>query len=649
MAVIGVDDPEAEAAADAPVTTDASSELERREHETTAAALRQLLEAGVRACSSMEAAGAIAAATATVLGLPTACAYLVDGTGRISEVATVGAAPGLAEELREALVGKLAADSPVWRRTMEGVTVGPDLIGDTAVSGLVRPGGVAEVLGLRSLATIPLLSSDGPLGLVLCGDPEPRRRWRNGDRSVLQQLALEGAVVVDNARLRAAERHEARHDPLTGLLNRRAFAEGFGRALDEAAVDGRSLAVLVIDLDRFKEVNDRLGHHSGDELLVEVGRRLEAELRDGDILARMGGDEFAVVLAGVDQGRAVEGVVERMRWTLALPMRLGAGTVRTEASIGWAFSPEQGNDVEGLLQRADLAMYAAKRSARRTEVQRAGMRACTELEVGLLGDLRRALVSDDELLLHYQPKLDLATGETVGAEALIRWDHPNYGMLGADALVPLAEDSGLMGALTAWVVPTALRQLRVWHDRGIDLRMAVNISAHDVADPQLAARFAAWLRFAGLTGSCLVVEVTERALLQDGAHTGAALQALRSLGIEISLDDFGTGYSSLAYLESLPVDEIKIDRRFLSAVDGPRHVLRSIIDLGHALDKRVVAEGVETVDHVAWLTAAGCDEAQGYLFSRPLDARRMLDWISERTLTGHVAPTGRAAAARSGA
>jgi diguanylate cyclase (GGDEF)-like protein len=612
----------------------ARSVRRRREtsaQETIAGAFRQLLEAGVRACTSMEAAEAIAATAASVLGLPTACAYLVDPAGRISEIATVGAAPGLAEQLRESLIGKRAIDSPVWKRAVEGSAAGPDLIADTAVLGRVRPGGVAEVLGLRSLATIPLLSSDGPVGLVLCGDPAPRPHWRLGDRAVLAQLALEGAVVVDNARLREGERHEASHDPLTGLLNRRAFSDRFRHALGLAATDGRALAVLVVDLDRFKEVNDVLGHHCGDTLLIEVGGRLRAELRGDDILARMGGDEFAVVLTSDGGRKAVETVVARMKRALEQPVALGATTLRIEASIGIAFFPEQGDDVNTLLQRADLAMYAAKRSARRTEVFRAGMQARAELELGLLGDLRHALERPDELLLHYQPKVELRTNEVVGAEALVRWDHPKYGMLGADAFVPLAEDSGLVSALTAWVVPTALRQVQEWRGRGVDLRMSVNISAHDLADPHLGDLFAAWLRRARLPGDCLVVEVTEGALLRDGDTAPARIQDLRTLGIEVSLDDFGTGYSSLAYLECLPVDEIKIDKSFLETDVMQRRVLRAIIDLGHGLGLRVVAEGVETIEQRDWLTAAGCDEAQGYLLSRPVGADAFIGWMAKRS------------------
>jgi diguanylate cyclase (GGDEF)-like protein len=610
----------------------------RAEHEAASAAFRQLLETGVRASTPMEAAEALAATAAKVLDMPTACAYLVDDAGRISDVATVGAAPGLGVALRRSLVGRLAADSPVWQRTVEGEARGPDLIADTKVAGVVRPGGVAETLGLRSLAAIPLLSSDGPLGLVLCGDPQPRERWRSGDRTVLEQLALEGTVVVDNARLRQSERHEASHDALTGLLNRRAFMDRFRHTLAAPSPRRRPVAVLVLDLDRFKQVNDHLGHHCGDELLRQVAQRLRASTTPADVVARMGGDEFALLLAGEADREGVQARAGSILAALEEPVFFGARALRIEASIGVALAPEHGEEATGLLQRADLAMYAAKRSGRGHEVYGpatdpepgggAGLLGALGMhaELGLLGELRHALHGGDELLLRYQPKIDLRSGLAAGAEALVRWDHPVHGLLGPDYFVPVAEESGLVRALTAWVVPKALAQLRAWRDDGVEVCVAVNISARDVNDPGFVARLEGWLDDAGLPGGCLVVEVTESSLMGEGAHTRGALQRIRALGIRVSLDDFGTGYSSLAYLESLPVDELKIDRRFLLPEHPGRSVVRSIISLGHDLGLRVVAEGVENAEHAAWLAAAGCDQAQGYHFAEPLDASGFGDW-----------------------
>ncbi|MDA8290370.1 MAG: EAL domain-containing protein [Actinomycetota bacterium] len=605
---------------------DARRVREQQQYETIASAMRHLLEAGVRAGSAIEAAEALARTAAKVLDFPVAAAYLVDDAGRISRVVTVGARPGRGEQLQSRLTGQLAADSPVWRRTVEGPEPGPDLVDDTAADGLVRPGGVAQVLGLRSLAAIPLLSSDGPLGLVLCGDSTPRRRWRPGIRELLAQLALEGAVVVDNARLREAERHEARHDALTGLLNRRAFSQSLRDALAASRRSGEHVAVLLLDLDRFKEVNDHLGHHRGDALLVDVASRLRRSTRSSDLLARLGGDEFALLLTGRAHEDEAEAVAAKIASLLEDAFEVGDHVLHVDASIGIACFPDHAADADGLLQRADLAMYAAKRSGRGHEVfdPRDADRAADS--VGLLGELRRALHEPDELFLHYQPKVDLRTGAVSGVEALVRWDHPRLGLVGPDRFVPVAEETDLVRSLTAWVVPEALRQVREWLSQGLELRVAVNVSARDVSDQELPAKVERWLEEAGLPGTTLVLEVTERTVMSEGAARSGTLQRLRASGVEVSLDDFGTGYSSLAYLESLPVDEIKIDRQFLSLRRSRRSVIRSIIALGHDLDMRVVAEGVETAEHADWLARMGCDEAQGYYFSRPVPPGELAEW-----------------------
>ena len=605
---------------------DARRVREQQQHETIAAAMRQLLEAGVRAGSAIEAAEALARTAAKVLDFPVAAAYLVDDAGRISHVVTVGARPGRGEQLRSRLVGELASDSPVWRRTVDGPDAGPDLIDDTTAGGIVRPGGVAQVLGLRSLAAIPLLSSDGPLGLVLCGDATPRRRWRAGVRELLGQLALEGAVVVDNARLREAERHEARHDSLTGLLNRRAFSECLRSALASSLATGAPVAVLLLDLDRFKEVNDHLGHHRGDALLVDVANRLRRSTRDSDLLARLGGDEFALLLtAGAREAEAVA-VAVKIAAVLEDAFEVGDHVLNVDASIGVACFPDHACDADELLQRADVAMYSAKRSGRGHEVYDPYEADRAADDIGLLGELRRALHEPNELFLCYQPKIDLRSGRASGVEALVRWQHPRHGLVGPDRFVPIAEETDLIRALTAWVVPEALSQLREWKSEGLDLHVAVNISARDVSDRDLPAKIAGWLDAADLPGTALVLEVTERTVMTERAATSGVLQRLREMGVQVSLDDFGTGYSSLAYLESLPVDEIKIDRQFLALGRSRRSVIRSIIALGHDLDMRVVAEGVETAEHADWLARMGCDEVQGYYFSRPLLPADLADW-----------------------
>ncbi|MGH9103055.1 MAG: putative bifunctional diguanylate cyclase/phosphodiesterase [Acidimicrobiales bacterium] len=604
---------------------------DREQRLATATALRQLLEAGVRACSPMEAAQALASTASAVLGVPIACAYLVGDDGRIVEVATVGADRARTEALRSKIIGASAAGSPVWQRTVEGPSPGPDLIADTAVAGVVRPGGVAQTLGLRSLATIPLLSSDGPLGLVLCGDPAPRRRWLEGDRELLAQLALEGTIVVDNARLRQAERHEATHDALTGLLNRKAFSDHLALALAQAERIRQPLAVLLLDLDRFKEVNDRLGHHRGDELLVAVAGRLTAALREGDVIARLGGDEFAVVLTSAGDVAGAEMVARRIEAELEEPVNLGSCALHVEASVGIACFPGHGKDAEALLQRADAAMYGAKRSGRGRCVYRPGFDDGEPDELALLAELRHGLEAG-ELELHYQPKFDLQTGGLSGLEALARWVHPRLGLLRAAHFVPMAEETGLIRALTAWAVPAALSQLRAWRSLGLTLPLAVNVSPRDTVDPDLVEKVAGWLSESGLPGDSLVLEVPAGALGADVA-AGSNLRDLRELGVKVSLDHFGSGTSSLAHLDCSEVDEVKISRALLGAGAARRSILRSIVGLGHDLGMRVAAEGVETEESLAYLRSIGCDEAQGAHLGRPLSPGELepllLGWASE--------------------
>jgi diguanylate cyclase (GGDEF)-like protein len=596
----------------------------------TAGALRNLLEMGIHARSAIEAAKALASTAAQILDFPVACAYLVDEAGVIVEAVTVGSDDEHEGRLRRHLVGKLAAGSPVWRRTVEGSSAGPDLIGDTARHGVVRPGGVAQTLALRSMAAIPLLSSDGPLGLVLCGDHKPRDRWRAGDRELLARLSLEGTVVVDNARLREAERHEATHDALTGLLNRRALAEQLQSALGPPH-SGAQCAVLLLDLDRFKEVNDHLGHQRGDELLIAVAGRLGAGLTDIDVLARLGGDEFAVLLGRDGTLERAEQVARALGGLLEAPFEVGEFVLHVDVSIGIACAPVHAQDGEGLLQRADTAMYKAKRSGSDYAVYGPELAAESAAELGLLGELRRALAERRELVLHYQPKVNLRSGDVTGVEALVRWCHPRHGMLAPDRFVPLAEETGIVRALTNWVVPEALAQLRRWRREGVDVPVSVNVSARDVTDEQFPERVAAWLVENDVPGDRLVVEVTEGTLMRDRSAASAALERLRALGVRVSLDDFGTGYSSLAYLEALPVDELKIDRQFLHLAGSRGAVVRAISSLGHALQMTVVAEGVETAEQANWLADMECDEAQGFHFSPPAPPDVLGRWLQRRS------------------
>lgn len=606
-------------------------EAQKKEQDLlTATSLRRLLEAGVRACSPLEAAEVLASSSAAALGVPKACAYLVDQEGRICEIATVGANAAQAAALRKNLLGAPAAGSPVFRRVVEGAAPGPDLVEDTATIGKVRPGGVAECLELRSMAAIPLMSSEGPLGMVLCGDVTPRRRWPSTARQLLTHIALQGAVVLDNARLRQAERYKASYDLLTGLANRQSFGEHLEKAVARVRRDGTGLAVVLADLDRFKEVNDTLGHHQGDALLVEVGRRLVEALREADIVARLGGDEFTAILVGVDRAGA-EAAACRIAAALAAPIELGDLSVGVEASIGVACYPDHGVEADELLRHADVAMYTAKQGGISHKFYDPANNAFQSERLALFGELRHAL-SCDQLVLHYQPKVDLRLDEVVGVEALVRWQHPRLGLLAPAQFIPLAEATGLVRALTAWVAARALAQCAEWRASGMDLPVSVNASARDLVDKDFPDRVAGWLSEAGVPADRLVVELTESALMSDRVAGVATLQRLRSMGVKVSLDDFGTGYSSLAYLESLPLDEVKIDRSFLlrGMTDPEAFVVRSIIGLGHHLGLTVVAEGVEADSAPGWLASMGCDQLQGFVYAPPLPPEGLRSWLARR-------------------
>jgi diguanylate cyclase (GGDEF)-like protein len=419
-------------------------------------------------------------------------------------------------------------------------------------------------------------------------------------------------------------RHQALHDALTGLPNRALL---YRRA--EKAVQ-RGCALMLIDLDRFKEVNDTLGHDHGDELLVEVSSRLRDSLRRGDTLARLGGDEFAVLLTDLPhRGAAVE-LAGRLQDALRRPFALRGVAVELEASIGVALCPDHGNDVGTLVQRADVAMYSAKAAQTGIETYDAERDPYSEDRLALLSELRRA-VSENELVLHYQPKVAVASRAVTGVEALVRWQHPQRGLLGPGEFVPLAERTGMIGELTRWVLEAALAQARRWSDAGVELPVAVNLAAANVLDIGLPEVVAKALERHGVPGERLECEISEHTVMADPRRAIEVLSRLRALGVRLSLDDFGTGHSSLAYLKRLPLDEVKIDRSFVLGMaedENDAVIVRSTIDLARNLGLEVVAEGVETEAVLADLAALRCDVAQGYLLSRPLPPAQLADWLA---------------------
>ncbi|TFD82974.1 putative bifunctional diguanylate cyclase/phosphodiesterase [Cryobacterium psychrotolerans] len=418
-------------------------------------------------------------------------------------------------------------------------------------------------------------------------------------------------------------------DDLTGLPNRRALYADIPDRLTNAA-GGRS-ALLLLDLDRFKEVNDSLGHDIGDRLLVQVGQRLSGHLGAGDLLARLGGDEFAILLDDAGSDRAVA-VATTLHGLLAAPFTLAGIAVQTDVSIGIALYPDQGKDFRALLRRADMAMYKAKGARTGHHVFVSADDRHGDDRLRTLQELRTAL-SRDELVLHYQPKVDLDTGEVHGVEALVRWHHPVRGLLYPDAFLELVEEAGLMREMTNLVLRKALDQAAIWQVRETPLTVAVNLSASSLMDADLPERVASMVDERGLETSALALEITEDFLMADRGRGKAILTRLRDAGIQIAIDDFGTGYSSLAYLRDLPIDELKLDRSFVMPMAGdPRAaaLVASTIHLAHSLGLRMVAEGVEDAATYDRLVGFGCDHAQGFHLSRPIPAADLERWLAGR-------------------
>ncbi|MDQ1404236.1 MAG: hypothetical protein QOG03_2552 [Actinomycetota bacterium] len=450
--------------------------------------------------------------------------------------------------------------------------------------------------------------------------------------------------------LRVSRRYEstvssrALRDSLTGLPNRECF---YDRATLALADEPRRLAttsVLVIDLDRFKELNDTLGHRYGDRLLCLVGPRISPLLRPSDTIARLGGDEFALLLPDAGGSLAAQQVAERVVAALREPFNLEGLTYTIDASCGHASSPDDGANVDDLLQHADVAMYIAKAAHSGVVAYHPTLDINTPRRLAILNELPAA-IAEGQLVLHYQPKTDIASGEVTGAEALVRWNHPVHGLVPPDEFIPAAEHSGLIKPLTSWVLNTALAECRRWMDTNgdpgrDDLTVAVNLSARSLLDDTFPAELLEALTRHGVAPGLLSLEVTETAIMSDPQRAHAVLKQLHDLGVELSIDDFGTGYSSLAYLRFLPVSELKIDKSFVKHMredtnDGV--IVRSVIDLAHNLGLKTVAEGIEDQATLVQLTDLGCDVAQGYHLAYPMPAEDLDLWLRTRTDRSFVA------------
>jgi diguanylate cyclase (GGDEF)-like protein len=420
---------------------------------------------------------------------------------------------------------------------------------------------------------------------------------------------------------------EARTDELSGLGNRRAFLE----AVEQRIAEGRGgFSVVLLDLDRFKEVNDSLGHGAGDSLLHEVGVRLAARMRQGDVSARLGGDEFAVML-DTTTAEAAREIAERVRLDLQQAFVSDGTTIYSDASCGVASWPDTALDAWGLLQRADIAMYEAKRQRTGTEIYTHGDETDLTAPLRLVSELRRAL-TDNQLILHFQPKVDLGTARLEGVEALVRWQHPSRGLLPPDEFLPQAERYGLMRRLTTCVLTLALDQVVEWQREGLDTTVAVNISVSNLLDLEFSDQVRTLLDVRTLDPSCLMLEVTETTLMADPTRAAKLLSRLQEIGVRVSIDDYGTGYSSLARLRELPVNELKLDRSFLTGITSDARaaaIVRSTVELAHSLGLTIVAEGIETGEDEAILRELACDLGQGYHLARPLPAAQLLAWVMD--------------------
>jgi diguanylate cyclase (GGDEF)-like protein len=460
------------------------------------------------------------------------------------------------------------------------------------------------------------------------------------------------AGAFNKMRKAIAEREEqiwmqATHDSLTGLPNRTLFFDRVAYSIVGAKRSSTLVGMIMMDLDRFKEINDTLGHHFGDQLLIEIGRRLRQTLRESDTVSRLGGDEFGVMFLADEETRATD-VAQRIGAAFETPFLLGGVSIEVNGSMGIALYPVHAEDAATLMKRADIAMYDAKKNHTQYAIYEPGRDEHSLRRLAILSELRHA-IARDELDLHYQPKIDVATGKAVHAEALVRWKHPVHGHLKPDEFIPLAEQSGNISMITKWVLRKAITHCGEWNASGVELTVAVNLSALDLFDAELPTYISGLLSEVGLPPSKLVLEITESAVMKDPAYALRILRDLKNRGVTLAIDDYGTGYSSLAHLKRLPVDELKIDKSFVlnlrNAATDDIVIVRSTIELGHNMGLRVIAEGVENDEAWEILKRLGCDMAQGYFISKPLPASEFRAWMTNHTGSSSLArnpPAGEA-------
>lgn len=459
--------------------------------------------------------------------------------------------------------------------------------------------------------------------------------WSQDDIKLAQALGTHLYMAVMQRRVEDMFRHQALHDPLTGLPNRILFEERLTLALAKAHRQGEMLAVAFLDLDRFKNINDTLGHAVGDELLQSVAQRLKGCLREGDTIARWGGDEFTLLLPQITSAEDAAQIAERILSSFKTPFQLCDREMHVTTSIGIALAPYDGEDAETLLKNADTTMYRAKQHGKDNfQLYSPEMNVKAFEQLVLANSLYKAL-NQDQFLLHYQPQLDLKTGQIVALEALIRWQHPEIGLVTPTQFIPLAEETGLITAIGTWVLQAACTQNRAWQTAGLPpMRISVNLSARQFQQPNLAKNIARVLAETGLEPRYLEVEITESIAMQNVDLTISVLQELQEMGVQIAIDDFGTGYSSLATLKRFPLHTLKVDREFVrDIINDPKDaaIIKSVVALGHGLELKVIAEGVETAEQLQFLSLVNCDGIQGYLFSKPLPAKLVAELLLKQS------------------
>jgi diguanylate cyclase (GGDEF)-like protein len=486
-----------------------------------------------------------------------------------------------------------------------------------------------QARGFRDAVLAPLRLDGEVRGVLFIADRAGDvATFTPDDGTVFETVASQISSVLDNYRLVDKLTYDSLHDALTGLVNRQCYQNRLRTVLE---VGTPRCAVLLLDLDRFKEVNDTLGHHHGDLLIREIAHRIANTVPGSTTVARLGGDEFALLLPDVDRRGALE-LAGCIRAAVSKPCVVDGITVHVEVSIGIAIGPRDGTDGGVLLKRADMAMYAAKASGTGVEVYDQERDEYSPRRLALASQLRQA-IKRNELTLHYQPQISAADGRVVAVEALARWRHPDYGFVSPTEFIPLAEQSGVIADLTGWVLLKALRQAAHWRAEGLDIALSVNISMRNLLDPAVADTIKQLLLEHNLPAGALILEITESHIMTDPTRTLPVLHRLSALGARLSIDDFGTGYSSLAYLQQLPVDEVKIDKSFIRGVgDGPHDaaIVDAIVGLARSLGLETVAEGVEDADTAAALVRMGCTRLQGFHFSRPVPAAELIPWLSTR-------------------